>query len=117
MTMLVTLAQAKAHLRVITDAEDDDITLKIHAASALVIDYLKEAADTFTDSSGEVLLDSSDLPETPYAVKAATLLMVGDLFKNREPTPDDVVNTQFGYGYLPRAVVALLYPLRDPSLA
>jgi phosphate uptake regulator len=117
MTMLITLDQGKAHLRVTHDAEDTDIEAQIHAASALVINYLKDAADTFLDSSGEVVTDSSDLPVVPYEVQAAVKLMLGDLYKNREPKPDDVVDGQYGYGYLPRAVVALLYNLRDPTLA
>jgi len=117
MTMIVTLEQAKMHLRVIHDSEDEDIELKIHAASAAVIDYLGAYAEEFTDSSGEVILDSSELPVVPPVVKQATLLMLGDMFKNREPTADDTVPAQFGYGYLPRAVVALLYKLRDPVLA
>lgn len=119
MTMLVTLEQAKQHLRVKHASDDADIELKVHAASAAVIEYLKEAgADSFLDSSGEVLMsdDSPPVPLTPPCVQQATLLLVGEFFKNREPTPDDAVPAQFGYGYLPRAVVALLYPLRDPTL-
>jgi hypothetical protein len=45
MTMLITLDQGKAHLRVTHDAEDTDIEAQIHAASALVINYLKDAAE------------------------------------------------------------------------
>jgi hypothetical protein len=119
MTMLVTLEQAKAHLRVTHAYDDADIELKIHAASAAIIEYLKEeGADPFLDSSGEVLMtgDSPPEPDVPRNVQQATLLLVGDFFKNREPTPDDVVPAQYGYGYLPRAVVALLYMRRDPTL-
>ena len=117
MTMLVSLTAAKKHLRVDHDDEDSDIELKVLAASAAVLDYLKSYA-TFLDSEGSVPQDSEGEPQgVPYQVQAATLLLLGDLYKNREPQGDDVVDAQFGYGYLPRAVITLLYPLRDPALA
>jgi uncharacterized phage protein (predicted DNA packaging) len=100
--MLVTLDQAKEHLRVDFDADDELIVSYIHAASAAVCEIL-------TDSSGTEL--------TPYVVKQATLLMVGEFYRNREPKATDSVDAQYGYGYLPRAVVALLYTLRDPAFA
>ena len=115
--MLVTLDQAKEHLRVDFDADDDLLTAYIHAASAAVLNYLKDAAYDFTDTSGEILTDSSGTELTPYVVKQATLLMVGEFYRNREPKATDSVDAQYGYGYLPRAVVALLYTLRDPAFA
>lgn len=111
MVMLVTVDEGKAHLRVTHDLEDEDIEKKIAAASAAVITYLKDGADLFIDSSGEV---SAEVPED---VQHATLLLLGDFYKNREPLPDDAVPAQFGYGYLPRAVTALLYPYRTPTIA
>lgn len=115
--MLVTLQQAKDHLRMDHAYDDDDITLKVQAASAAIIDYLKDYADSFLDSAGDVIIDSTGEPDVPYQVKAATLLLVGDFYMNREPTASDPVDAQYGYGYLPRAVTALLYPLRDPTVA
>ena len=85
-------------------------------ASAAIINYLKDAAEDFLDSSLEVIVDSSEIPQVPYVVKQATLLLVGDMYKNREPLTEDEVNPAFGYGYLPRSVIALLYNLRDPTL-
>lgn len=117
MTMLVSLAAAKKQVRVDHDEEDGHIELLTLAASAAVLDYLKDGA-TFLDSDGAVEQDSNGEPQgVPYQVQAATLLMLGDLYMNREPVGGDKVDGQFGYGYLPRAVVALLYPLRDPALA
>lgn len=116
--MLVSLQEASDHLRRDTEDDDMDLTLKIHAASAAVLNYLKSGADSFLDSNGEVLQDSSGDPVgVPFEVKAATLLMVGELYKSREGAQEGAVDSQFGYGYLPRSVVALLYPLRDPALA
>lgn len=105
MVMLVTLEEAKIHVR--ADGDDDsDLTIKIHAASGAVINYLKRPA--FIGADG--LVDESAVP---YEVKAATLLMVGYFYKDR----DNDENEEYQTGYLPRPVTALLYPLRDPALA
>jgi hypothetical protein len=116
MTLLVTLAQAKSHLRVTHTHDDADITLKIHAASGAVINYLKESAEDWVDSSGEVLVDSSDLPLVPQVVQQATLVLLGWMYSYREGEVGES-NPSFSMGYLPPTVTALLYPLRDPALA
>jgi len=114
MTMIVTLDQAKAHLRVTHDGDDEDITLKVHAASGAVINYLKSAADVFLDTSGEVLgmSDSPPVSAAPKVVQQATLLLLGWMFSFREGDADT-----FTPGYLPAPIVSLLYPLRDPALS
>lgn len=107
--MLVTLEQAKAHLRVDTNAEDDDITLRVQAASAAVLNYLK-----VDDLSALAVGDPPLVPDNvTFSVNAAVLLMVGYLYRNRDENP----NGEFLQGYLPAPITALLYPLRDPSLA
>ena len=122
MTMLVTLDEAKLHLRVDHDAEDEDITIKIEAASAAVLAYIEDSQYLFLDTGGDEL-DLYDTSTDQAAHRArhlcrqATLLMVGEFYRNREPAATDVVPERFGYGYLPRAVVALLTPLRTPTLA
>lgn len=109
--MLVTLQQASDHLRRDTDADDADLTLKIHAASAAVLNYLSVGADRFLDSSGEMITDSAGDPvDIPYEVQAAVLLMVGTLYKDRD------ASDAFERGYLPAPVTALLYPLRTPTV-
>lgn len=113
MNLLVTLEEAKRHLRIDTDADDLDLTLKLYAASAAVLTYLKSGADAFTDSAGDVIEDSAGPVGVPFQVQAATLLMTGYLYKNRDEDADKA----FQPGYLPAPVTALLYPLRDPSLA
>ena len=115
--MLVTLDEAKAQISVDYDVSDDLITLQIHAASEAVLNYLKDARYAFTDTSGEVLTDSSGAELTPAVVKQAVLYWVGEFFRNREPAATDVVDPQYGYGYPPRTVVALLYSLREPAYA
>ncbi len=125
---LITLAQAKAHVRVDHDVEDTQIEEFIEAASAAVVNYLKSGADVFLNTLGfpeEVYNDASP-PEVidyviPPEVKAATKILVAELFKNREAKQDGEIGGALGiphgYGYLPRAVVMLLFPLRDPALA
>jgi len=115
--MLVSLYRAKNHLRMDHDAEDDMITMYIRAASAAVLNYLKDGADDFLnsssyDSNNEIVVDADGEPVgIPYEVQAATLLMVGHLYKGR----DNNEGGAFEQGYLPKPVTALLYPLRDPA--
>ena len=122
MTMLVTLDQAKLHLRVEHDSDDDDITLKIEAASAAILDYVGDSQYLFLDTGGdELTLDDTSTDQAAHRAKhlcrQATLLLVGEFYRNREPAATDVVPVQYGYGYLPRAVVALLTSLRTPTVA
>lgn len=114
--MLVTLDQGKSHLNVDLDltAQDADITLKIHAASSAVINYLKSGKAIFLNSQGDLAIDSKGDPVgVPFEVQAATLLMLGFLYKDR----DENAEGAFERGYLPMPVTALLYPLRDPAFA
>lgn len=115
--MLVTLQEASEHLRRDTTDDDQDLTLKIRAASAAVRRYLKDVSPYERDSNGDVVVDSSGDPEVLFEVRAAVLLLLGELYKNREGEQGGEIPTQWGYGYLPRPVVALLYPLRHPSMA
>lgn len=124
---LVTLTDAKRHL--LMDHADDDVYISslISAASGAVLTYLKgapvgqperdEQGAIVVDSSGEVVYerDSSGTLVVRYEIRAAALLLIGELYKNREAEQDGEIPTQHGYGYLPRPVVALLYPLRDPA--
>lgn len=64
----VTLQEAKDHLRVLEDDEDALIQGLIEAAEGHIANYLGD-----------------DLPEPmPAPVRAAVLLLVGDLYENRE---------------------------------
>jgi hypothetical protein len=105
MSMLVTRQQAADHLRIDDSApEANDLDLKIHAASGVVLDYLEMTIDDFGDSD-------SDGREVPYAIQAATLLMIGDMHRYRDsgaPTYSEAM--------LPPVVRALLYPLKTWGL-
>lgn len=72
----VTLSEAKAHLRVDHDAEDDLISGMIDAAEDYVSRYLERPLPWEDDEGAEVPL--------PASVKAAILLIVGDLYAHRE---------------------------------
>lgn len=121
MNELVTLAQARQQCRV--DDFDSDgngpddavLNLLIAAASKSVLNYLDGAA--FLDSDGNVPVDSDGNPDgVPEDVQLATLFLVAEWFKNREAAQDGAVDAQFGYAYLPRPVVSLLYPYRSPVI-
>lgn len=116
--MLVTLEQAKNHLRIDTDAGDADLELKIAGASGAVLNHLQganrfeqEVVDGIpvVDEDGNPVYTSVVLPE----VQSATLLMVGYLNKDRDTDKDH----EYEYGVLPRPVTALLAMLRKPTLA
>lgn len=121
----VTLDQAKAHLRIDNDADDNDLLLKIQGASGAVMNYLKAGfpyeaeidsnGDYILDSNGDRIpvLDSAGDPVVLPEVVSATLLMLGYLYKDRDADSEGA----YALGYLPKAVMALLYPLRDPALA
>lgn len=113
---LVTLEQAQRHLRRDEDqigAPDPDLEDKIAGASAAVLSYLKSGADLFTDTAGDVLVDSSGIPIVPRVVRSATLILIGYLDRVRNDDSED----SFKPGFLPSPVVSLLYPMRQPTVA
>jgi hypothetical protein len=113
MTMLVTLDQAKAHVQLDHDDADDDIELKVHAASGAVLAYLKISADIYVDADDELIEDSTGALVIPAQVQQAVLYLTGMMFKDR----DGKDTALWQQGYLPAPITALLYPLRDPALA
>lgn len=120
MTMLVTLTEAKSHLRVDTSDEDTHITLLVHAASGAVLNYIESSNPDYLDSAGDVIEDSNGLPiGIPFEVQAATLLLIGYLYKDRDNNGLYKMNGggNFEHGYLPRPVIALLYHYRYPAMS
>lgn len=114
MAMLVSLEQARTHLRIDTSDGDTDLTLKIKGASRAVLEYIKNGADPFTDSTGEPYEDSNGVAlGIPEDVQSATLFLLGYLDRNRASDKDG----GFDRGWLPDPVTALLCPYRTPSLA
>lgn len=105
----VTIDEVKAALH-ITDiggnSPDDEtiwLSLLITAASEIIRDYLKVDSAAFGDSPTSY----------PVRVKLATIALVGIM--HREPDGDE--QKLFTLGNLPFVVTALLYSLRDPTMA
>ena len=99
---LATTEQARARLRLDDDFSEDDIELAIAGASEAVMAYLKRPVNYTEDTD----------PAPPQVVNAV-LLLTGIFLRD----PDGVeANDKWEQGYLPHAITALLYPLRDPAM-
>lgn len=108
----VTVDQAIDHLRASAD-ESGDLELKVLACSQVVLDYIGGPIDEFTDTDGELITDTDGLvPNVPYPIQAATLLLVGYLYRNRDGDPDK----DFNINNLPAPVCALLAKYRTPTV-
>lgn len=108
MIAFVTLEEAKAHLRIDTDAGDDELQQKIYSASASVLDYIQSSRDVVVNDDGEVIEGTNELDR----VKMATLLLVGILDRVRNGEEE----TTYHQGYLPFTVTSLIYSLRKPTI-
>lgn len=101
MTDLVTLDEAKFHLRIDDTYSDLDLADKITQASDIVMDYVGTlAADGTTPASW-------DQTTVPPRAKIAVLLVLGTLFASREGFDDP----------LSAGVVSVLARLRSPVLS
>lgn len=108
--MLVTLQEARDHLR--SDDTDDnaDLTGKIAAAEAAVLDYVGDYALTFLDEAGERLVVEEQPVAVPARIHQAILVMTAYLSNERDGS-----NRHAEPHYLPAGVTALLYSLRKPT--
>lgn len=108
MTQIVSLSKAKEHLRIgESSVYDIDIAQKLAQASDIIVDYLKLGS---VPSGWDVEEGDSPPDEgaAPDVVKAAVLLVLGELFKNREAGDVDLISL---------GVERLLMRQRDPTLA
>jgi uncharacterized phage protein (predicted DNA packaging) len=76
MTEPVTLDEAKLHLRVDDTSDDTLITTLITAAREHVEKFIKRTVPWQDESGADV--------DVPASIKVAVLLIVGDLYANRE---------------------------------
>lgn len=110
---LVTLEQARAHLRLgtVPPLGYDDVADKLLQATAVVWSYLTRPDDDWQAEMAAWTLDT-----VPREVQAAILLQLGELYRFRG---DDEVNIapHREHGYLAPGVTALLHRLRDPACA
>ena len=92
--MIVSLEEAKAHLRIQHDEEDS------------LIEGLIQQAQTAAEDFCRVSFEDDTAPEP---VRLAVMLMVSHYYENRD-NPDRAV-----YGTMRIAFENLLYPYRDPD--
>jgi hypothetical protein len=132
MLELVTTAEAKAHLRIDSSADDTWLAVFIPAISQAVLTWLKDESRLYypeRDANGDIVYDSNgdpvpelDTDEEPVVntlVKAAVLLELGNVYRYREGEgKDNVVPQEAGHGYiLNKTSTALLTGIRRPTVA
>jgi hypothetical protein len=113
MFMLVSVARVREALRIDTTESDTLLAVYISAASRAIVRYLKGQAGDLLTIDSPPNSPPDDLDGVPEDVQMATIILVGEFYKNPDGDPD----REWEQGYLPRPVTALLYPLRDPALA
>jgi hypothetical protein len=101
---LITLASAKIHLRLIGTDEDADVQQKVDAASAIIVDYLKDRAEATWDET-----------TTPLPVQMAVLLLVASLWRHRGDDPADRDALEVDKGVWAE-IDPILARFRDPAL-
>ncbi|ALB71027.1 head-tail connector protein [Cronobacter muytjensii] len=107
MIELVTVPQAKEHLRIDDDAGDADLTLKIQAGSAAILAYVQGSRDLVVNSDG-ALIEGEPLRRT----QTALLMLLGWLDRNRGGEEEEKLQQ----GELPFSVTMLIYDLRRPTI-
>ena len=100
--MIVTLEEAKTHLRVQHDEEDTLIEGLIAQAQTAAEDFCRVSFEPYVDDEGREA-------GVPGPVKLAVLLMVGYFYEHRE------AEDGAGFRTMRRAFMTLLYPYRDPD--
>jgi hypothetical protein len=107
MIELVTIEEAKMHLRIDDDYGDPDITLKIQGGSAAILSYIQGSRNLVVDDSG-VLIEGEPLTR----VQTALLVLLGYLDRNRGGEEE----AKLKQGELPYSVSMLIYDLRKPTI-
>ncbi|EBV2922121.1 phage gp6-like head-tail connector protein [Salmonella enterica subsp. enterica serovar Oranienburg] len=107
MIELVTLEEAKMHLRIDDDYGDSDLTLKIQGGSAAILSYIQGSRTLVVDDSGN-LIEGEPLTR----VQTAMLVLLGYLDRNRGGEEEEKLKQ----GELPFSVTMLIYDLRRPTI-
>jgi hypothetical protein len=110
---LVTLDQAKLHLKIPGTDNDADVQLKLDHAEALILDYIG-STDTWRTTVAGWLADPATAPPV---VLAAILCQLGELERFRGDDPPDGGPLRDGPEDLSPMVRELLRRTRDPVLA
>lgn len=112
---IITLAQAREHLRSDTNDDDADLQLKIDAATDAALDYISvPAADLFDTAGAPKVGDDGQIVRGAKRVQQAILLTLGWLYEDREGSMPQAVEAGHGFT-LPRGAAALLYSMRKPT--
>lgn len=101
MAELITVPELKLQARIDTSAEDSLLQIFCTSSSSLVLGYVTD--------------DTAAIP--PEVLKHAALVLASYMYRERDGSNEYAVPERFGYGYLPAAVTALLYPYRRPTFA
>jgi hypothetical protein len=108
---LITLAQAKKHLRLTTYEDDDDVLLKLEQATSMVLEYIWRDDDDWVDT-----MIAWTTTTAPKQIQAAIMVQLGELHRFRgDDVPDQTPKRE--HGYLSPQVTAYLHRFRDPSVA
>ncbi|ULR87182.1 head-tail connector protein [Comamonas sp. B21-038] len=114
---IITITQAREHLRSDTNDDDADLHMKIDAATDAVLDYISVPASDLFDADGEPKTgEDGQVVRGARRVQQAILLTVGWFYEDRDGSMEQAVKTGHGYP-LPRGATALLYSLRKPTIA
>lgn len=128
--MLVTIAEARDHLRVDTTAHDSWLQIFIPAVENAVFTWLKEDwrayvpmedsnGDPLEDSTGAQIpsVDSNGQPIPKPVVKAAVLVELAQQDRFRDGSGAGVVPSHWGHGYvLGAGATSLLSGLRRSTV-
>ena len=120
--MLVTVDDARIHLRIDDDADDSWLNIMIPAISEAVLLWLKDATrayETELDSNGDaVVIEDSNGPIVRPVVRAAVLLEVAMQYRYREGEGAPQAPEHWGHGYtLGPGSTSLLTTLRRPTVS
>ncbi|MFK3708180.1 head-tail connector protein [Klebsiella sp. NPDC088457] len=107
MIELVTLPQAKEHLRIDDDAGDADLLLKIQAGSAALLSYIQGSRDKVVDGDGNLIQG-----EPLLRMQESLLRLLGYLDRNRNGEEEEKLKQ----GELPFSITMLIYDLRRPTI-
>ena len=108
---IVTLAQAKKHLRLTTFEDDDDVYLKLEQATSMVLDYIWRDDDDWVDT-----IVGWTATTAPRSIVAAVLVQFAELYRFRGDDPPDTTPKR-EHGFLSPQVTAYLHRYRDPGIA
>lgn len=116
---IVTLAQAQDHLALPYGQHEEDLELKIAAATQLVLEYIAQRRDEDEQTEWVQTIESWGIgsPEAPRVIVMAVLIQVGELYRFRG---DDMATDRPPSGdgtELTPLVRRLLHRYRSPSIS